>query len=251
MIVINNPKIFKEKNNNELIKLLDKGSKEIEVVFLYFGEVKSNTNELIDYLISHASIYKINKLREQDVTKIIRDIVAQKNGVIENRALISLSNILPLNLRIIVNEVNKLLSQTKNITIKIVNESIEEYFEDDTFDFVNALIEKDVNHIIKAYNKKILLEIEPINIIGQISSVLLITNLISDYKVQGLSLNEISQKTKIHIFRIKKSNELLIKTNGEYIKSLIKKLADLDLKIKSGKINKQKALDYFVLYYIK
>jgi DNA polymerase-3 subunit delta len=251
MIIIKSQKIYKnKKSDSDLINILKSIDDKIKVIFVYNGLNLSIENPLLNYLLENFIIKKTKELKRSDITKIIISIVESENGTISNKSAIIMSNFLPVNLRIIVNETKKLLSESKEVSLEMVQKSVSEYFEDESYGLVNAIIGHDIEDIIMAYQKKIKLGIDPILIISQIAGILNLANMINDYKLQGVSLYNIAAITKVHIFRIKNANKILEKHGSDQIKKLIKKLTDLDFKIKSGKIDKNIAMDYFILQII-
>jgi DNA polymerase-3 subunit delta len=251
MIIIKSQKIYKnKKSDSDLINILKSIDDKIKVIFVYNGLNLSIENPLLNYLLENFIIKKTKELKRSDITKIIISIVESENGTISNKSAIIMSNFLPVNLRIIVNETKKLLSESKEVSLEMVQKSVSEYFEDESYGLVNAIIGHDIEDIIMAYQKKIKLGIDPILIISQIAGILNLANMINDYKLQGVSLYNVAAITKVHIFRIKNANKILEKHGSDQIKKLIKKLTDLDFKIKSGKIDKNIAMDYFILQII-
>ena len=72
---------------------------------------------------------------------------------------------------------------------------------------------------------------------GQLSNALILCTTINSYTKSRIRIEEIAEETKIHIFRIKKANELLKSYGMSKITNLIKMLSNLDNDIKSGKID--------------
>lgn len=231
----------------EEIKDLDES---IQIIFA-LEEAKLPKNALIELIQSKGEAKEFKKLNENNVVSTIKEIVTSKGGSITNGAAIRLANKVPADLRIIVNEVEKLLMQTSSITDEVIEVSIGEYVKEDAFALANALSANDAHAILRAYKERKDAEQEVGMIIGQISSVLSLSLQVDSLRKQGLTNQDISDKTKIHIFRIKKASDLISKASIEKIKSLIVKLAQLDADIKTGKVDEQLGLDNFILSVIK
>lgn len=222
----------------------------MEIIFV-LEEVKLPKNPLMDLIQSKGEIKELKKLSENNVVSTIKEIVASKGGSITNGAAIRLANKVPADLRIIVNEIEKLLMQTSSISDDVIEVSIGEYVKDDAFALANALSTNDAHAILSAYKERINADQEVGQIIGQISSVLSLSLQVDALRKQGLTNQDISDKTKIHIFRIKKASDLIAKASIEKIKTLIVKLAQLDADIKTGKVEEKLGLDNFMLNVIK
>ncbi len=138
-----------------------------------------------------------------------------------------------------------------DITKEMVEISIGEYQLDSGFELSNAIASFDKHGIVLAYNKLLKAKTEATIIISQIASVLNLAILVSAYKEQNIPNQRIADETKIHIFRIKKANDILNYDSVDRIKKTVVDLANLDKNIKSGLVDKDKALDLFILNLIK
>lgn len=209
------------------------------------------TNPLIDFLLKNADVRRKDKLNPKEVVSTIKTIVANRNAEISNGAAIKLAAKLPLNLRIIINEVEKLILENINITEEMVDKSIGDYLNEDYFALTNAIISSDNRAIVAAYQEKLRAGETAQLIIGQVASILNLAMLVSSYKKQGLSTQDISETLNVHIFRIKKAQELINSAGSENIESLIISLAKLDKDIKTGIVDEEKGMDHFILQLIK
>ena len=252
VIIIKNHPILKDKIEGKkfLNEFKNANLKDVHLLFVLIDNPDQN-NPLIKYLLKNAVTTEIKSITNKDMAVIIRQVVKDNSGSITSGAVIRLSQKLPLNLRLIINEIKKLLFETKNITEIHVQKSIDNHYIDDYFALSNAIMDKNNNGIIKLYNEKISYGETPISIINQIAGILNLSILVDNYKKQGLSLKEISDQNKIHIFRIKKANELINNSNTNKLSNLVLKLADLELHIKTSETNNSRGLDKFILDLIK
>ncbi|CAM9145728.1 DNA polymerase III subunit delta [Mycoplasma marinum] len=235
----------------KLLEIIKKIDRTIKILFISHSGKPKATNPLIKYLMSTAKTEKFDKLKSSKIIDTIKIIVQSKGGTITMKACIALASKVPNDLRIINNEIDKLLLQNMIVDVEMVETSIDTYISENYFALANAIIEKDPYSIATTYKERIFAGDDPLLLIGQIASTLLLANKVNNYKQTGISLREISDTTKIHIFRIKKANELLMKTNPTNLKKLINNLADLDLDIKTGKINSKVGLDRFILNFMR
>ena len=252
VIIVKNHLIFSDDNESkkflEQFKNID--LQNVNLLFVLTSKLNAS-NPLIKYLLSNAEVKEIKTINARQLPDIIRDIVYQNGGQITNGAIIRMLQKFPINLRLIINEVKKLLLENRQITEKQVEQSIDNYHSEDYFALSNAIVNADKNAIIKYYNEKITYGQNAIAIVGQIASTLNLSILVDSYKKQGLSSKEIASKLNIHIFRIKKANDLLINKSAKKIKQLVNNLANLEFNIKSGNVNNTRGLDWFILELIK
>ncbi|TCG11002.1 DNA polymerase III subunit delta [Mycoplasma todarodis] len=245
------PAFSKEAEAKKLVEVLKHIDKTTKVIFVNNNAKPKATNTLIKFLMSNATTNKFDKLKNSKVYETIKLIVSSKGGSITNKAAIAFANKVPNDLRVINNEIDKLLLEAKEITIEKIEKSISTYVSEDYFALANAIIEKDAFAIASAYKERTFAGDDPLLLIGQIASTLLLANKVNNYKQTGMTTREISDVTRIHIFRIKKANELLMKTNPIILKQLINDLAKLDIDIKTGVIDSKVGLDKFILNFMK
>ncbi len=241
----------KEEEAKKLVDILKKVEESIKIIFVFNSTKPKATNSLVKFLMSNATTSKFDKLKTSKIYETVINIVESKGGSITNKAAIAFANKVPNDLMIINNEIDKLLLESSEITIEIVEKSISTYVSEDYFALSNAIIEKDSFGIAAAYKERLFAGDDPLLLIGQIASTLLLTNKINNYKQLGMTTREIAETTKIHIFRIKKVNELLMKTNPKVLKNMINDLAQLDVNIKTGVIDSKVGLDRFILNFMK
>lgn len=250
IVIKNHPAFEKEMDSKYFIDAIENNN-DVKVIFSYETAKLDKKISLIKFLLSNAKCTEFKSIDSKNVIPTIKKIVEEKGGTIDNNALIQMANKLPEDLRIIMNEVEKLLFENHHITISMVNTSIGEYLKDDFFALSNSLTARDPIGIMHAYKKKKAASEDATYIISQISSTLSLALTVSSYREQGLSNSDISEKLKIHIFRIKKASELISSSNGSNIKELIKSLAQLDADIKMGIIDPEHGIEVYLLKLIK
>lgn len=251
LIIVKNHEIFSTKEPlGEFIDTI-KFNEDCEFLFIYETNKLNVKNELISFLLEYADSKEYKKINQKDMINIIKDIVADMQGEIDNKALISLSSKLPVDLRIVFNEIEKLLLENNKITYEMVEVSINKYLKDDYFALSNAITSNDHHGIIESYRNHIDRGDDASVIIGQISSILSLALQVHSLRKQGLTNQDISDKLKIHIFRVKKALELINSSNKNDILSLIKTLAELDSNIKKGLVEPNLGLEVYLIKLIQ
>lgn len=133
------------------------------------------------------------------------------------------------------------------ITSEVVEELVLRDYETDVFSFTNAIIKKEKERAFQIYQDLILGTTDPVSLINQVG-----TSMRNMYAV-GLLLDEGANQADI-------ASRLNIKSGYAYnlinnyksmemarIKQSINKLAELDYKIKSGKVSPKNGLEMFIL----
>lgn len=208
------------------------------ILIFTFSEQKPKTpSTLFKFLLDETKVIEVKKYTNVELSSIIQEIVKSKGGTISNINAILLSIKIPNDLNLIVREIDKLLLENKEITKEMIKTSISKYNLNNMFEFINSLQEGDASGLFRSYKDRIDNGDSIVNLISQLANALILCSNIYSYKASNIRIEEISQEMNIHIFRIKKSNELLNTIGIKRIKKIIQMLSDLDTDIKSGKIN--------------
>lgn len=250
LIIVKNHHIFtKDDQVEDLIEILKKTQNNI--IFSYESESLNKKVQFIKYLLKNAEVQEFPKLRANEMLGVIRKIVNSKGGIIDNNAAIMLSMKIPDDLRIVVTEIDKLLEENKHINADMVETSVGDYVKEDFFALSNAITSGDKYEIMKSYKDKKDAEVDPTSLIGQISSILLLSCSIDAHRKLGLSNREIATKMNVHPFRVKKAAEIIDLNGSDAIHKRIKDLAELDANIKMGKVSPTEGMEHYLLKLIR
>ena len=247
-ILLKNIKAFSnDKEALQIVETLTKSLQNVELIFQFNSSKISKKNPLVTFLLKKAEVFEFKALKNNDMVLFIKEQVANASAIISKEAVLQMVSHLPSDVSIVNLELNKILQQTKNIDKQVVNQSVTKYSENDYFALTNAILSGDKKALIKAYQNQIQQGDDPVFIISQIGSIFTLAFYINVFIKQGLTNNQIAQKIGIHVFRVKNVAKLTSLYSSSKIENFIKELKSLDQKIKSGLIDKNLALDQFVL----
>lgn len=126
-----------------------------------------------------------------------------------------------------------------NLTIKSVDVDI--------FKLIDSIVKKDKETAIEIYNEMLKINEEPLKVIIILANQFRIMYQSKELLKKGYTEKDIASILKIHPYRVK----LAIQNGRSYSsKTLLKylnDLADIDIGIKTGKLNKDLALELFIL----
>ena len=208
-----------KKKASTLDKELKKKCKVIEVEINSLSIIK---RELKGYQISDKDSRLLEEYCLNDITKIKTECEKLKNYCFDKKK-IDAEDIKLL--------VEKKLGDPKDLT----------------FQFTRNLGERNKEKALKDYKELLEYNIEPLQIIGLLSSQFRII-----YQVKLLSKKQMSDKDIANMleekeFRIKKTRELIYLYSEEEIRDIIQKLSDMDLKIKTTDTSSKNELEMFIL----
>ncbi len=151
---------------------------------------------------------------------------------------------------IIQNEINKIKiykDQDKNIKDEDILNLTTKIIEIDIFKLIDYIVKKDREKALELYYEMLKMNEEPIKIIVILANQFRIMYQSKELLKKGYSEKDIANILKIHPYRVK----LAIQNSRQYTSQTLLKylnnLADIDIGIKTGTINKNLALELFIL----
>ena len=235
-------------------------SKDSDIVENYLNNINKSTN-----LIFTAHAEKIDTRKK--ITKLIKKVGIVKEFNEEISPLNLTKNLLKdydisektINLfldrvgnnpLIIQNEINKIKiykNKDKNITDKDIINLTNKNIDIDIFKLIDYIVQKNKEKAIELYYEMLKINEEPIKIIVILANQFRIMYQSKELLKKGYSEKDIASILKIHPYRVKlaiqNSRNYSSKTLLEYLNNL----ADIDIGIKTGKLNKDLALELFIL----
>lgn len=247
-IVIKNIEIFGTKKNKDDILLLEKylnNPNEQSVLIFTTTDKLDERKKITKIMREKYKVIDIPKLKEYDLNKKINEIFKKDGYKIDFDTIKYISKNCLYNYDLIYNEIEKIkqyYTDTKQININDVKCLVSSSIEDNVFKFVNAVIAKD-NNMFNLYKDIKLLKQEPIAII---------TLLAREYRNMYIiktqnDMNLVCKTLGLQSWQYENSAKYAYNYTKKELKELLHQLFELDLKIKSGRIDKYLGLELFLL----
>ena len=237
------------KKDDKLIKYLENPNPNTIIIFTLNGKAAGNKKitkiikekynyiEIGDLKVSDIQL-KIDKLFKEDGYKCSKDV---EYYIINN----SLNNY-----DLAYNEVLKIklyYGKGCEVLLKDVTNIISVVLEDNNFKFIDSVLSRNIKESFKRLDDLMVQKVEPIMLLSmlakEIRNMLLIKNM----------MNKNSKKEMMQIlgitfdFQIDKSISNSYNFSTNELEEYLVFLADLDYKIKNGKLNNKRALELFIL----
>ncbi len=235
-------------------------SKDSEIIEKYLNNININTNLIFivhnEKLDTRKKITKLIKKvgtvkefnEEISPINLVKNLF--KNYNIENKTINLFLNRIGNNPLIIQNEVNKIKTykgDDKTITDEDILNLTTKIIEIDIFKLIDYIVKKDKDKALELYYEMLKVNEEPIKIIVILANQFRIMYQSKELLKKGYSEKDIASTLKIHPYRVK----LAIQNSRNYTKETLLKylndLADIDIGIKTGTLNKDLALELFIL----
>lgn len=246
---------FQEKIKEYLLKKNLFENKNLFLIFLEEGEAR-NKKVLFKILLKNSlKSQEFKKLPLFKLKRFIQEEVKKLEGRIHPRALEKMIFFYGSNLWQIDNEIRKLVAFKKGMMI--LSEDIENLGEvnldPSIFETIEAISRKQkqkalkliLEHLKKGENELKILSM----IVFQFRNLIKIKSILEEnnYNLRSPKLRQQFWKSRIHPFVIKKTLPIAKNFSMEELKEIYKKLFEVDLKIKTGKVEPDLAIETFIM----
>ena len=234
-------------------------SKDSEIVEEYLNHINENTTLVLivhnDKLDTRKKITKlINKVGkviafndELDMTNLVRRLLKDYN--IDYKTINLFLDRVGNNPLIIQNEINKIKiykENDKTITDEDILNLTTKLIEIDIFKLIDYIIRKDKEKALELYYEMLKMNEEPIKIIVILANQFRIMYQSKELLKKGYSEKDIANILKIHPYRVKLAIQNSRNYTSEVLLKNLNNLADIDIGIKTGILNKDLALELFI-----
>ena len=247
--------VFGEKSENqkELVDYLKKinapDDNEIMIV-IYENKVPDKRTELFKFLSKKAKFFQeFKNLEGVKLEKWIKKEVEKRGGKIEAKATGVLAAFVGGNFWQMANEIEKLVlfSEKRAINEKDIELLVQAKITNNIFNTVDALAIRDKRVILKLLRQHLEEGENELYLMAMFARQFRNLLIIKDLLEKGVPYYELAAKTKLHPFVVKKTSEQAKNFSLSGLKNIYNKLKDLDIAIKSGKIDARAALDLLVM----
>lgn len=252
LIIVNNAYIFTSSSKKYL-------EQDLKCLENYLNNI--NTNTILIFVVNEAKIDerkkivklidKIGEINEYNTINniaIIKDLLDDYQMTDED--IKYLLERVGDNSTLLNTEIEKIKiykNSTKKITKQDINLLTAKSLEVNNFKLIDAIINRDKENALKLYQERIIINEEPIAIIVALANQIRIMYQVKQLYLDGYTENNIASILKIHPYRVKLANQNAKKYDADTLLTYLKKLADLDINIKTGQIDKTLGLELFII----
>ncbi|MCM1053859.1 MAG: DNA polymerase III subunit delta [Ruminococcus sp.] len=250
-IIVKNANIFgsaklKENDSDLVSKILEINNPNVTIIFVC--NEKLDSRKKITKLISEKIV--IPTLKPYEIENRVRDYFSKLGFKIEMDTIKYIVSNSLNNYDVVMMEVEKLIlfyDKPCIINHNDVTSIVSKSLNSNNFLFVDALVDNDLEGCLNLYHDLRVLKVEPTVLISLVTRdfriMLNIKNLLEENKREY----EIMQKLNLVDWQLDKYLKKVFPYKKQELESFIIKLADLDLNIKSGKVDKYTGLELFIL----
>ncbi len=235
-----------EHNTDLLVKYIVNPNPDCLLIFVINEEKIDERKKIVKLIKDHGKVIEFNKLKDIDsfVKKELDDYKMDTSTI---KAFI---NFVGDNLAILASEIEKLKlykGDDKLITKDDVFSVCSESLDVDMNELTNSIVSKNMKTALKIYDELIKQGEEPLQIIIRLANQFRIIYQVKELSKKGYSNKDITNILGIHPYRIQKAMEISYSFPSKKLLSYMQRLAEIDEGIKLGTIDKNTALELFML----
>lgn len=220
------------------------------LVFKIVVDKLDERKKLVKFLRENCVVKEFKLLNELGIEDYVKHYFEEKDYKISMDAVREIGMRLNANSKLLTKELEKLelyRLDEKDITLDDVRKIITKYEENNIFKLVDAVVKCDKSEIFTLYKKLIDDKEEPSVIIVMLANQFRLMYQASVLSDTGMDKYKIANKLKEHHYRVQLALERCSIISNKRLLELLNKLALLDIDIKTGEIDRFKALEVFFL----
>jgi DNA polymerase III subunit delta len=247
LLVLKN--VFSNKKFKEdFLEHVEKITKSDAIILFYEGEEIDKRDRLLKFLEKHAESQEFELLNGEKLVSWVGKEITNYGAAIESGALKKLIAYVGNDLWRMENEVIKLINYVKNKKIKEedVDLLVRPKIENDIFETINSIAEQRKNAALFLLHKHLEKGDSPLYLLSMINFQFRNLLAVRDLIDKKAPYYEISKRSGLHPFIVKKTYPAAQKFSLSQLKKIYQKIFQIDLAVKTGKIDSQMALDLLI-----
>ena len=241
-----NKKGIDDKDINLLQKYIENPNKNTTIIFVVSNDKLDSRKKIVTSVKKNGTVLEFNEVK--NINTLVNDMI--KPYKITVNQINTLINRVGDNLYILENEITKLktyknddLIITDNDIINVINKSV----NTDIFHLIDSIINKNMNEALECYYELIKIGEEPIKILVLLANQFRLMYQVKELSKKGYRIFDIMDLLDQKQYPIQKAIQKGYNYDSKILLEYLNKLADLDIGIKTGKIDKNTGLELFIL----
>lgn len=246
---------FLNKNFKENFLRDSKEFAESKDIVLFYEEEEFSGDKLFKFLRKHAKSQEFKPLQSQKLKNWVKKGFDDYGIEIREEALEKLINFVGSDLWQMANEIKKLVSYklkcpNPEISQRDIELLVKPKIENDIFKTIDAIASKNKKQALDLIHKHLEKGDTPLYLLSMINfqfrNLLIVKSQELRRKFYAGDMRVLAEKLKMHPYVIQKSTQQARKFNFEELKKIYQKIFQVDLSIKTGKVEPETALDLFI-----
>lgn len=232
-----------------LLKYIENPNDATTLILICPYEKLDGRKKLPKLLMKKAVTYEAKPLSMGMIGGWIKKRVQEHDVKIEADAAELLGQLIGSNLTALVNEIKKLalfVGDNGVITPDHVRNMVTRSVEQDVFMLVDRVINRKLDQALEILTDLFKQNEEPIKILALLASQFRLIYQINLLAEKRLNQSQIAKELDVHPYRVKLACDYANNFDTQMLEEILNKLADLDYKMKTGKIDRRMGLELFL-----
>jgi DNA polymerase-3 subunit delta len=239
------------KKDEILLRYLESPNYNTILIFTLNGKA-NGTKKIVKTIKDRYNYIEIGNLKVRDLYDKVDTLLKSKGYKADKNAIYYIINNSLNNYDLAYNEVEKIdlyYKRGRSLTIDDVTNIVSRVMEDNNFKFIDAVMSRNVKEIFKIYDDLMLQKVEPLMLLAMIAKELRNSLLV---KLMDGNKNEMMKTLGVkYEFQLEKWLNYSYTFTDVFLENKLIELADLNYKIKSGKVSSKLGLQLFLLDFCK
>lgn len=236
-----------EHNLDYLSKYIDDDHENI-VILIVNNDSLDNKKKIVKLINQKCTVIHKEKIDDKNINNFVINEFKNKGYKISIKDAKYFTDIVGKNVDVISSEIDKMViykNEDKEVSRSDIESISSKIINDNVFDLTDAIVKKDYEKIINNYNDLLKNGIDPVIIISLLGTQFTLIYQCKLLHNKNKSESTIASILDIHPYRVK----LALESDFlEYeVKEILLKLHELDIEIKTGKIDKFSGLEMFLM----
>ncbi len=239
------------KKDEILLKYLESPNYNTVLIFTLNGKA-TGTKKIVKTIKDKYNYIEIVNLKVRDLYDKVEALLKSKGYKADKNAIYYIINNSLNNYDLAYNEVEKIdlyYKKGRSLSIDDVTNIVSRVMEDNNFKFIDAVMSRNIKEIFKIYDDLMLQKVEPLMLLAMIAKELRNSLLV---KLLDGNKNEMMRTLGVkYEFQLDKWLNYSYTFTDVFLENKLIELADLNYKIKSGKVSSKLGLQLFLLDFCK
>ncbi|WP_164506884.1 DNA polymerase III subunit delta [Lapidilactobacillus bayanensis] len=199
---------------------------------------------------NNALIVDASKLQGYQLTSALKQLCQEEKIQIETSALELLQHRVDEQYSLAAKQLQQLalfVGSGRTITVADVDQVVDQVIDDDVFSLVANTLNRQQKSALEIYQQLLINGNEPIQLLSLITSQIRLLLQTKILRQAGFSQGDIAGQLKVHPYRVKLALQQERQFGLQQLKRMSLELVDLDYQIKSGRANKEQALQLLII----
>lgn len=242
----------KEKVEHDIAKLTEyaeRAPEETTFVVLAPYEKLDERKKIVKQLKKHGAFFEAKPLSEQELRRWLDDKARELGVTIDSTAKEKLLSLVGDNLLMLTSEMNKLATHADQEAILTgdIEKLVARSLAHDIFALVDHVVKSNVSDAMRIYRDLIKQKEAPLKILALMVRQFRILYQVKQLVQQGYGEKMIASRLKLHPFAVKLAAKQSRQFEAKALLQLLDDLAELDYRIKTGKVGEELGVELFLL----